>query len=336
MAMAAALEGIQSEDDDGNSSSSFGDDDVEGAEGLGRRGGRDLELDAGAGSEEEEEDYEVETEMVFNTDLEGVDNNYSIDDSNELESQQSNDDDVEQVDNFHDSTPTAQSDGLLPTDDIAPEVRRSSRVSQMTFHSAPEGRQEDIAAAAAALMYEPVTGLGGGSASRTRRPLSIAVPNAEGAAYSRSSTGLLSFGRRSARRSQPLNTGGLDNAIERLRNSNSEWESVAAAVAVVQESERRPTSTMSRQNQFDIGDYVLVFLTLLNVTNEEDPKDAFTVAAVNKFGFPEGEGRNEEERKGPYNFVLARVKQLHFEEDDRYYTVIREDTGSEQRADSGK
>jgi hypothetical protein len=92
---------------------------------------------------------------------------------------------------------------------------------------------------------------------------------------------------------------------------------------------------VSRHNQFNVGDTVLVFLTLLNVTNLEDPKDTFTIAAVNTSGYPEGEGRLDEEKRGPYNFVLATVKQLHFEEDDRYYTVIRADTGSQQRADSG-
>ncbi len=72
------------------------------------------------------------------------------------------------------------------------------------------------------------------------------------------------------------------------------------------------------------------------LTNVEDPKDTFTVAPVNRYGFPQGEGRTEEEKGGPYTFVLATVKHVHFDEDDRYYTVVRADTGTEQRADSGK
>jgi hypothetical protein len=80
----------------------------------------------------------------------------------------------------------------------------------------------------------------------------------------------------------------------------------------------------------------LVFLTLLNVTNKEDPKDTFTVAPVNKYGYPSGEGTTELEKNGPYTFVLATVKHVHFDEDDRYYTIVRSDTGTEQRADSGE
>lgn len=204
-----------------------------------------------------------------------------------------------------------------------------------------------------------------GSRVERRRPLSISLPNAAGAVDSighgaqqrRVSNrigsigeepttphrphSILSFARRASRKASMGNNSGGDafgSAIEKLKHndSNNEWESVAAAVAVVQEGERRATNTnTSRLNQFSAGDTVLVFLTLLNVTNSEDPKDTFTIAAVNRFGYPEGEGKTEDERKGPYNFVLATVKQLHFEEDDRYYTVVRADTGSEQRADSG-
>lgn len=29
------------------------------------------------------------------------------------------------------------------------------------------------------------------------------------------------------------------------------------------------------------------------------------------------------------------MNRVHFDEDDRYYTVVRADTGTEQRADSG-
>jgi hypothetical protein len=208
-----------------------------------------------------------------------------------------------------------------------------------------------------------------GSRVERRRPLSISVPgSAAGAADSEgpqqrrksnriiraigeegtskstypSGNSILNFARRASRKASTttssLGSDAFGSAIEKLKNSdsNSEWESVAAAVAVVQEGERRATNTnKSRLNQFSAGDTVLVFLTLLNVTNSEDPKDTFTIAAVNTFGFPEGEGKTDDEKRGPYNFVLATVKQLHFEEDDRYYTVVRADTGSEQRADSG-
>jgi len=55
---------------------------------------------------------------------------------------------------------------------------------------------------------------------------------------------------------------------------------------------------------------------------------------VNRYGFPQGEGETSEERRGPYVYVLATVKQMHFEEIHPYYTVTRCDTGAEQRADA--
>ena len=77
-----------------------------------------------------------------------------------------------------------------------------------------------------------------------------------------------------------------------------------------------------RKYQYTLNDTVLVFLTLLNVTNMDDPKDTFTVAPVNKNGFPPGDSRTEEEKIGPYTYVLATVKHVHFDEDDSYYTVV--------------
>jgi hypothetical protein len=128
----------------------------------------------------------------------------------------------------------------------------------------------------------------------------------------------------------------LDIAIASLRNqdSNSEWEHVAAAAAVVAASSQGGNGK-TRHIQFAVADTVLVFLTLLNVTNMEDPKDMFTTAPVNKCGYPLGEGTTELEKSGPFSFVLATVKHVHFDEDDRYYTIVRSDTGTEQRADSG-
>ena len=130
--------------------------------------------------------------------------------------------------------------------------------------------------------------------------------------------------------------GSLDNAIESLRkqDSNNEWENVAAAAAVVAAGSAGGQSKKS-YIQFAVNETVLVFLTLLNVTNMEDPKDTFTIAPVNKYGFPAGEGTTEAEKAGPYSFVLATVRHVHFDEDDRYYTIMRADTGTEQRADSG-
>ena len=176
---------------------------------------------------------------------------------------------------------------------------------------------------------------------------SSSVSNDDEATETSSNSGILNsirIRRRSTRR-QNLSVmqgntpgyGNLDNAIASLRNqdSNNEWENVAAAAAVVAAGSQGVTSK-SRHIQFAVNDSVLVFLTLLNVTNEEDPKDTFTVAPVNKFGYPVGEGYTEQEKSGPYSFVLATVAHVHFDEDDRYYTIIRADTGTEQRAESGK
>jgi hypothetical protein len=259
-------------------------------------------------------------------------------------------------------------------------VRRSSYTSSdasfdASFHSAPARADPSSQPP----LYGVAEGGGGkGMGMERRRPLSIAVPNAEGAAISRvnsqrrtsvkikslspklfgsvgggstsggdddtsSSGGLLGFRKRSSRR-QNLSVqvrsgamGNLDNAIESLRkqDSNSEWENVAAAVTVVAASSQGGGNPQSRHIKFAVNDTVLVFLTLLNVTNMEDPKDTFTVAPVNKYGFSHAEGRTDLEKTGPYTFVLATVKHVHFDEDDRYYTVVRADTGTEQRSDSG-
>lgn len=272
----------------------------------------------------------------------------------------------------------------------------NSSNSDHSFHSAPSPYQ-----------YEQAEG--GASGAERRRPLSIAVPNAEGAGYARrvsnrssirqrfvqipnaaksgsfgaSSSPSGSFAKNQRRASynagedvgsgsgqSPANSGSissavsrltfrhrrsrqtrqsmsiaarqgplgsLDDAIDTLRNqdSNSEWENVAAAVTVVAASEAGASASKSRHIKFAVNDTVLVFLTLLNVTNMEDPKDTFTVAPVNKYGFPAGEGRTEAEKSGPYTFVICTVRHVHFDEDDRYYTVERADTGTQQRADSG-
>lgn len=87
--------------------------------------------------------------------------------------------------------------------------------------------------------------------------------------------------------------------------------------------------------QFGTDDVVLCLLSLLNVFNEGDDPDTFTVNPVNEHGYPVGEGKTDVERQEPHVFVLATVSQVHFDENERYYTVIRADNGSEQRAHPG-
>jgi hypothetical protein len=110
---------------------------------------------------------------------------------------------------------------------------------------------------------------------------------------------------------------------------NSEFENVAAAAAVVALG-----TVGSKRIQFAVDDTALVFLNLLNHTNSVDPPEAFTVAPVNKFGFQPGEGKSQAEQEGPFVYVLATVRRVHFNEDVPYYTVIRADTLTEQRSDA--
>lgn len=127
----------------------------------------------------------------------------------------------------------------------------------------------------------------------------------------------------------------MDSAINTLgQGGNSEWENVAAAAAVV--AAGTASSGKRSHMQFAVDEKVLVFLNILNHTNSTDTDDAFTVNPVNKFGYPRGEGKSSAEQRGPYVYVLATVKKVHFDEDLRYYTVARADSGAEQRADTGE
>lgn len=125
----------------------------------------------------------------------------------------------------------------------------------------------------------------------------------------------------------------LSAAVDRLTESNNDWDNAVAAAAVVAASTQSPAKRSLIQ--FGRGDYVLVMLTLLNITNQSDDKETFTSDPVNSFGYPAGEGATELQRHGPYKYVLCQVQKVHFDEDERYYTVTRIDSGSEQRADPG-
>lgn len=54
---------------------------------------------------------------------------------------------------------------------------------------------------------------------------------------------------------------------------------------------------------------------------------------LNIHGFPPGSGETVDERKGPYQFLLARVQQIHFDEVQPYYTVTVIQSGVERRGD---
>lgn len=57
---------------------------------------------------------------------------------------------------------------------------------------------------------------------------------------------------------------------------------------------------------------------------------------VNRLGFPPGEGKDSEEQRGPFSYVLGKVKVVHYEENEVFYTVKREDTGVDVRGDASE
>ena len=88
-----------------------------------------------------------------------------------------------------------------------------------------------------------------------------------------------------------------------------------------------PQPLMSSQphRRYGVGDRVLVCNHSCRWSN-----------LVNRHGFPEGGGDTAEEQKGPYIYVLATVRRIHYGENAQYYTVQRADAGGEQRADAGE
>ena len=55
---------------------------------------------------------------------------------------------------------------------------------------------------------------------------------------------------------------------------------------------------------------------------------------VNEYGYPEGQGSTTQEKKGPWIYVLATIKSIHFEENSRYYMIQRADSGNFERAEA--
>jgi hypothetical protein len=126
----------------------------------------------------------------------------------------------------------------------------------------------------------------------------------------------------------------MADAVERLNSyQSSDFEYVSAAAAVVAASTQNP----GKRNfvQFGQGDHVLVILALLGLADSGGDKELYTIDPVNAYGYPRGEGKTEAQTQGPFLFVICVVTQVHFDEDERYYTVRRCDTGFEQRADPG-
>jgi hypothetical protein len=100
-------------------------------------------------------------------------------------------------------------------------------------------------------------------------------------------------------------------------------EESAAALA----KRTRVSSTLRRYGK---GEYVLI-------SNHD--LSASSLKLVNLHGFAEwdaGEALVSEEERGPFVYLLAQVKSVHFTENLPYYTVTRMDNGEEQRANVGK
>lgn len=93
----------------------------------------------------------------------------------------------------------------------------------------------------------------------------------------------------------------------------------------VEQEVKEQDKARARYRRYRVGDSVLVSNSMARGSN-----------LVNRYGYPAGGGVTPEEMRGPYTYVLATVKKVHFEEDAEYYTVTRADTGADQRADTGK
>lgn len=87
----------------------------------------------------------------------------------------------------------------------------------------------------------------------------------------------------------------------------------------------RQESTKAIYRGYKVGDSVLVNdLSTTEWSNQ-----------VNKMGYPPGAGTTAEELRGPFMFVLGKIKRVHFEEYSVYYTVTREDTKEDVRGEAG-
>jgi len=125
----------------------------------------------------------------------------------------------------------------------------------------------------------------------------------------------------------------ISTAVDRLGSGDGQdWNQTIAAAAIVAASANAPATR--KTYQYSKGEQVLVFLNLLNHQNRADDRNDFTISPVNEHGFPAGHGKTEAQRQGPFEFLICVVTNVHFDEDEKYYTVRRGDTGSEQRADS--
>ena len=87
---------------------------------------------------------------------------------------------------------------------------------------------------------------------------------------------------------------------------------------------------------YSIDDYALVVMNDLNSSSdlESDRTINGNVFLVNKHGYPNGKGKTQPERSGPYSYLLCTIIRAHYEENEVFWTVTREDNGEEMRGDA--
>jgi hypothetical protein len=98
------------------------------------------------------------------------------------------------------------------------------------------------------------------------------------------------------------------------------------------ETEGTTPKTLKRHRSAVLRRYNVKDLVLISNHNENSKN------LVNILGFAEWdtEALTLEERRGPYVYLLAEVKSVHFLADAPYYTVVRLDNQEEMRADVGE
>lgn len=105
------------------------------------------------------------------------------------------------------------------------------------------------------------------------------------------------------------------NSLARFTSRTSSMDSDAMDAAA---------ATRTTVYRYSIGDSVLI-----------SNHDTRWSNCVNRFGYPKGLGNTIEEQRGPYIYVLGKVKTVHYEENAVFYTVTRADTGVHVRGDPG-
>jgi hypothetical protein len=115
-----------------------------------------------------------------------------------------------------------------------------------------------------------------------------------------------------------------------VTSTESQRSNSALLRLFVPQKEEHPQKRPQTFRGYGVGDYVLI-------SNHGLEGDSLKL--VNAMGFAEwdtGMALTSEEESGPYEYLLAVVKTVHFTENLPFYTVTRMDSGEDQRADIGE